>query len=81
MDNNTFVLNYYADTKYEPLSDLLKQVSIKTENQLMELSNSSGQDCPDTGRITGAYNIFYQGGKFYHGTLDCETGPGICVPW
>ena len=23
--------------------------------------------CPDTGRITGAYNIFYQYGTIYHG--------------
>ena len=43
-------------------------MSIKTENQLMDLSDSSWQDCPDTGRSTGSYIIFYQDGKIEHGT-------------
>ena len=30
--------------------------------------DSSWQDFPDTGRITGSYIIFYQGGPIYHGT-------------
>ena len=34
----------------------------------MAFSDSSWQDCPDTGRTIGAYIIFYQGGKIYHGT-------------
>ena len=34
----------------------------------MAFSDSSWQDCPDTGRGTGAYIIFYQGGPIYHGT-------------
>ena len=34
----------------------------------MAFSDSSWQDCPDTGRSTGAYNIFYQGGPIEHGT-------------
>ena len=33
-----------------------------------DFSDSSWQDCPDTGRSTGAYNIFYQGGSIDHGT-------------
>ena len=32
----------------------------------MDFSDSSRKDCPDTGRSTGAYNIFYQGGPIYH---------------
>ena len=28
----------------------------------MVLSDSSWKDCPDTGRSTGAYIVFYQGG-------------------
>ena len=32
----------------------------------MDFSDSSWQDCPDTGRITGAYIIFYQGGPIDH---------------
>ena len=54
--------------KDAPLSDLLRQSSIKTENQFMDFSDSSCKYCPDTGRITGAYIIFYQGGPIYHGT-------------
>ena len=34
----------------------------------MEFSDSIWQDCPDTGRSTGAYIIFYQGGPIDHGT-------------
>ena len=39
----------------------------------MAFSDSSWQDFPDTGRSTGAYNIFYQGGPIDHGTH--VTGP------
>ena len=34
----------------------------------MSFSDSSQQYCPDTGRSTGAYIIFYQGGPIDHGT-------------
>ena len=34
----------------------------------MDFSDSSWQDCPDTGRSTGAYMIFYQGGPIDHVT-------------
>ena len=34
----------------------------------MAFSDSSWQDCPDTGRSTGIYIIFYQGGPIDHGT-------------
>ena len=34
----------------------------------MAFSDSSWQDCPDTGRNTGAYIIFYQGGPIDPGT-------------
>ena len=34
----------------------------------MAFSDSSWQDFPDTGRSTGAYIIFYQGGTIDHGT-------------
>ena len=64
--NKTLGLKY-ADMNDVPLSFLLKQASIKTENKFMDFSDSSWQDCPDTGRSTLAYNIFYQGGSIYHG--------------
>ena len=34
----------------------------------MSFSDSSFKYCPDTGRITGAYIIFYQGGPIDHDT-------------
>ena len=34
----------------------------------MAFSDSSWQYCPDTGRSTGSYIIFYQGGPIDHGT-------------
>ena len=34
----------------------------------MDFSNSSWQDCPDTGRSTGAYIIFYKFGPIDRGT-------------
>ena len=61
-------LKYYADLNDAPVSDLLRQASIKTKNRLMDFSGSGWQDCPDTGRSTGSYIIFYQGEKIYHGT-------------
>ena len=34
----------------------------------MDFSDSSWQDCPETGRSTGEYIIFYQGGPIDHDT-------------
>ena len=65
-DNKTLGLKYYADLDDSPLYDLLRKASIETENQLMALSDSSCKDCPDTGRDTVAYIIFYQGGPIDH---------------
>ena len=38
------------------------------KNHLMDFSDSSWKDCPDTGRSTEAYIILYQGGTIDHGT-------------
>ena len=67
-DNKTLGLKYYADLNDEPVTDLFIQANINTKNHLMGFSDSSWQDCPDTGRSTGAYIIFYQGGTIDHGT-------------
>ena len=67
-DNKTLGLKYYAGLNYAPVTDLLRQANIKTKNHLMAFYDSSWQDCPDTGRSTGAYIIFYQGGPIDHGT-------------
>ena len=51
-DNKNSSLKYYADMNYAPVSYLLRQASIKTENNLMNFSDSGCQDCSDTGRGT-----------------------------
>ena len=61
-------LKYYADMNYERVTDLLIQANIKTNNHLMDLSDSSWQDCPDTGISIGSYIIFYQVGTIDHVT-------------
>ena len=66
-DNKTLVLKYYADLNDATVTDLLRQANIKTKNHLIAFYYSSWQDCPDTGRSTGAYIIFYQGGPIDHG--------------
>ena len=44
--NKNFGSNYYADINDAPLSDLLRQASIKTDTQLMDFSDYSWQYCP-----------------------------------
>ena len=66
--NKTLCLKDYAEMKDASLSDLLIQAIINTEKQLMKFSDSSWQDCTDTGRSTGSYIIFYKGGPIDHGT-------------
>ena len=66
-DNKTLILKYYAAINDAPVSDLFRSYIIKTDNQLMNFSDYSWQDCTDTGRSTGAYIIFYQGGPIDHG--------------
>ena len=41
-------LKYYANINYTRVSDLLRQASIKTDNQWMAFSDSGWQDCPCT---------------------------------
>ena len=65
--NEDLGLKYYADMNHAPLYDLLRQANIKTDNQLMVLSDSSWKYCPDTGRSTGAYILFCQGSTIDHG--------------
>ena len=66
-------LKYYSGMNDTPLSDMLIQASIKTNNKLMDFHYSSWKYFPDTGRSTEVYIIFYQGGPIYHGTH--VTGP------
>ena len=54
--------------KDAPLPNLLRQSSIKTENQLMDFYDSICQYCPDNGIVTGAHIIFYRVGPIENGT-------------
>ena len=72
-DNKNLGLKYYKYLNDAPVTDILRQADIKTKNHLMDFSDSSWQDCPDTGISTGAYIILYQGGPIDHGTH--VTGP------
>ena len=67
-NNKTLGLNYYANINDTPVSEILRQGGIKTENKLMAFSDSIWQYCPDTRIITGEYIIFYQGVPIDHGT-------------
>ena len=66
--NKSLGLTYYADLNDAPVAGLLRQASIKTENYLMDFFYSIRKYCPYTGRSTGAYIIFYQGGPIDHVT-------------
>ena len=67
-DNKTFELKYYAYMNDVPVTDLLRQATIKTENHLIAFYDSSCKDCTETVRSTGAYIITYQGRPIDHGT-------------
>ena len=49
-----------------PISELLIQARIKTENHLVYFPDSCWKDCLYTFRSTVAYIIFYQGGPIKH---------------
>ena len=68
IDKNKLGLKYHANIEDTTMSDLLRQADINIEKQLMLLSDSSWQDCTDTGRSTGAYMVFYQNGNIDHCT-------------
>ena len=70
--NRTLGLKYYADMNDAPLSDLLKQDSINTDNQMMDYSDSSWQYFPDTVRSTGSYIIFYQAGLLDQSSVESD---------
>ena len=61
-NNKNLSLMFYAKIENAPLSDLLRQDIINTENQFMVFSDSTFQDCPYTGRSTRAYIFFNRGG-------------------
>ena len=67
-DNDTWGLNSYFNINDAPVSELLVQASINTDNPLMGFSSSIWQDCPYTVRSTRVYIIFYKVGPIKYGT-------------
>ena len=65
-DKKNLGLEYYSKIEDAPISDLLRPARIQTENQLMVFYNSIWHYCPDTGRSTVAYIVFYQCGPIDH---------------
>ena len=55
-------LTFYSDVMDAPVSRLLFENDIPPNHPLIAYSDSSWQDCPDTGRSTGGYVLFMQGG-------------------
>ena len=62
-------MRHYAKIEDSPLSKLLIQARINTEKQLVVFHYYIFQYCPDNGRSTEAYVVFYQGGPIDHFTF------------
>jgi hypothetical protein len=54
-------IRFYHNVSKSPVHELLQEQKIET-NEIVAFSDASWQDCPDTGRSTIGYLIFYQGG-------------------
>ena len=56
-----FAIKYYAKIEESPVYDICTRNKI-ISTEIVGFSDSSWQDCPDTGRSTGGFKIFVQGG-------------------
>ena len=66
--NNSLGLIFYKDVQQSPLYKVLKENNIMlTPNARVTFSDSSWNDCKDTGRSTGGYITFSQGGAVDYG--------------
>ena len=55
-------LTFYSDVLDAPISRLLFEYGVDPTAPLITFSDLSWQDCPDSGRSTGGYTTFFQGG-------------------
>ena len=64
-----FGVTYYADVERSPIYHLIKnETEADPDCPLALFTDSSWQDCPDTGRSTGCYILYHQGG-----IIDCGS--------
>ncbi|MGH7954439.1 MAG: reverse transcriptase domain-containing protein [Gloeomargaritales cyanobacterium] len=68
-DNADFGIKYFSNLQDAPVTKLLQDNNITPRRDLFSFSDSSWQDCPDTGRSTGSYLVFYQGGVVDHSSF------------
>ena len=76
-DNKNLEIKYSTKIEDAPLPDLLRQSSIKTDNQLMVFPDSIWQDLQNYCISTGEYIMFYQGGWIDH----CTHVPGTVAQY
>ena len=55
-------VTYYSKVDDAPVTRMLHDADIEFDSPFFGMSDSSWQDCPDTGRSTGGFLTFYQGG-------------------
>jgi hypothetical protein len=67
-DHNTGT-KFYSDVTESPLAKYLEKAQVDVKNMLVLVTDSSWQDCPDTGRSTGGFLSFYQGGIVDDGSV------------
>jgi hypothetical protein len=60
--HHLFGLTFYSDMSEAPIARLLFEHGVDPLVPLITFSDSSWQDCADSGRSTGGYHIFMQGG-------------------
>ena len=59
----SFGLTYYSDPKRSPVYKLVHEfIKAHADAPLILFTDSSWQDCPDTGRSTGGLLLYHQGG-------------------
>ena len=68
-DNSNYGITFYRVIEDSPIHQLLEQAGEKNVKQLFGMHDSSWQDCPDTGRSTGAFVLFSQGGAVDYNTF------------
>ena len=62
-------LRFYKDTKSSPIFGMMKDNNIKVgDNDIVMFTDSSWNDCQDTGRSTGGYIALVQGGAVDYGS-------------